>query len=233
MLTLGLIETALELVPKDLANHPAIVANAQLRNKPSTQILLDERLHSKAFQNLPDAKKRGRPDIAHRSLLVALDSVLARAGLLKVFVHTYSGDIIQIASETRLPRRIQRFVGLMEQLLLTKRVPPQGSPLLQVVPGNLETYLKTLNPSRTVLLSEKGVPTSPLKLAETLLTETKPVVLVGGFAHGDPLSDLSDLVDQQVSFDPEQLPVSTIVGMLVHGMELASDLITQRFTESD
>ncbi len=232
MLILGLIETALELVPKDLAHHPAIVANARLRNKPPTQILLDERLHSKAFQNLPDANKRGRPDIAHRSLLVALDSVLARAGQLEVFIHTYPGDIIQIASGIRLPRRTPRFVGLIEQLLLTKRVPPKGTPLLQMVPKNLETYLKALNPSRTVLLSEKGVPTSPLKLAQSLQTEAKPVVLVGGFAHGDPQSNLSDLVDQQVSFDPEQLPVSTIVGMLVHGMELALDLITQRFSQS-
>jgi rRNA small subunit pseudouridine methyltransferase Nep1 len=231
MLVLGLIETALELVPKDLATHPAIIANAQLRNKTPEQILLDESLHSKAFRNLSDAKKRGRPDIAHRSLLVALDSVLARAGQLEVFVHTYSGDIIQIASKTRLPRRTPRFVGLIEQLFLTKRVPPDGTPLLQLVPGTLETYLKALNPSRIVLLSEKGIPMSPLKLAQTLQPETKPVVLIGGFAHGDPQTDLSALVDQQVSFDPEQLPVSTIVGMLIHGMELALNLISQRFTK--
>ncbi len=232
MLVLGLIETALELVPADLANNIVVVGNAQMRGKPPTQILLDERFHSKALQGLPDAEKRGRPDIAHRSLLVALDSVLAREDQLEVFVQTYSGEIIQITRGTRLPRRIQRFVGLIEQLLLNKRVPPQGEPLLQVIPGDLETFLKELKPSQIVLLSEKGTPMSPTNLAKSLAQETKPLVLVGGFAHGEEKLNLAKLVDRQVSFDPEPLPTSTIVGMLIHSMEQVLDLSTHRFHRS-
>jgi rRNA small subunit pseudouridine methyltransferase Nep1 len=229
MLVLGLIQTALELIPAHLVNHPIVLDNARSRGKPPQELLLDERLHAKAFETVPDAKKRGRPDIAHRSLLVALDSVLAKEGQLELFIQTYGGDIIQVKAETRLPRRISRFIGLMEQLLVNKRVPLRGEPLLQIIPGTLETFLSELNPSRTILLSEKGFPTTPTQLAQVLVKESRPVVLVGGFAHGDPTGGLSQLVDQKVSFDPETLATSTIVGMLIHSMEQVLDLSTQRF----
>jgi rRNA small subunit pseudouridine methyltransferase Nep1 len=232
MIVLGLIETALELVPAELFTHPVVVNAAKIRGKTPPEILLDERLHLKALQTLPDAEKRGRPDVAHRSLLIALDSVLARAGQLDTFIHTYTGEIIEIKQGTRLPRRTPRFVGLMEQLLRNKRVPPSGDPLLQVIPETLETHLQKMKPSQTVLLSEKGSPMSATQLAKSLLNEANPVVLVGGFAHGSPKSDLTDLVDQRVSFDPETLPVSTIVGMLIHGVEQIMDLSARRFQES-
>ena len=73
---------------------------------------------------------------------------------------------------------------------------------------------------------------APTQLAKSLRNETNPVVLVGGFAHGSPKSDFANIVDQRVSFDPETLPVSTIVGMLIHGMEQIMDLSTHRFQES-
>jgi rRNA pseudouridine-1189 N-methylase Emg1 (Nep1/Mra1 family) len=120
----------------------------------------------------------------------------------------------------------------MEQLLLNKRVPPSGEPLLQVIPETLESYLRKVKPSQIILLSEQGAPMAPIQLAKSLLNEAKPVVLVGGFAHGSPKSDLGKLVDQRVSFDPETLPVSTIVGMLIHGVEQVMDLGTRRFQES-
>ena len=233
MLSIGLIETALELVPKEIANHPVVKNTAQKRGKLATEILLDESIHSKALQTLVDADKRGRPDVVHRGLLVALDSVLARANHLEIFVHTYSGAIIEIAPNTRLPRRMHRFVGLMEQLLLTKRVPAKGDPLLQIIPRSLETYLTDLKPSQTILLSEKGTPMSPTELATTLSKEAKPLVLVGGFAHGVPTSSIVEMVDQQVSLDPDLLPVSTIVGMLVHSMEEVLNLSTRRFKEAE
>ncbi|MFW9984574.1 MAG: 16S rRNA methyltransferase, partial [Candidatus Odinarchaeota archaeon] len=78
MLILGLIDAALELVPVEITSDPAVISTAKSRGKPPDQILLDDALHSKALQQLPDNEKRGRPDIIHRSLLTALDSILAR-----------------------------------------------------------------------------------------------------------------------------------------------------------
>lgn len=231
MLILGLIDTALELVPVEIRSDPAVVSNAQSRGKPPEHILLDEALHSKALQQLPDAEKRGRPDIVHRSLLAALDSVLAREGQLEVFVHTYNDAIIEVQPGTRLPRRIARFTGLMEQLLVSNRVPISGNPLMQIRPEPLKAYLEHLKPSRIYLLSPNGTPTPPTQLAQTLLAETKPVVLVGGFAHGEPASTTSKIADHQVSIDPESLPTSTVVGMMIHNVESVLNLTSRRFQQ--
>ncbi len=231
MLILGLIDAALELVPVEITSDPAVVSTAKSRGKPPDQILLDEALHSKALQQLPDNEKRGRPDIIHRSLLIALDSILAREGQLKVFVHTYTGEIIEIQPDTRLPRRYSRFTGLMEQLLVKKRVPISGIPLLQIHPEPLKAYLKQLKPSKIFLLSPEGSPTPPTQLAQTLLTETKPVVLVGGFAHGEPSPTPKKIADHCVSIDPEPLHTSTVVGMIIHSVEGMLDLTSRRFQQ--
>ena len=61
-------------------------------------------------------EKRGRPDIVHFTLLEALGSPLNLEGLLKIYVHTYSGYVIDVRPEVRLPRDCNRFSGLMEQL---------------------------------------------------------------------------------------------------------------------
>ncbi len=231
MLILGLLETGLELIPTEIVNNPTILSSAQLRGKTPETMLLDESFHANALHQLPDAEKRGRPDIAHRSLLTALDSVLAREQQLDVFLHTYEGKIITIKPGTRLPRRTPRFVGLIEQLLVHHRVPTQGEALLQIRPGTLETYLQELHPTTTILLSPEGTPQSPLQLAQTLQKEPKPVVFVGGFAHGQVSPAFAPLINQQVSFDPALLPTSTVVGMLIHGYEQALNLTAQRFRQ--
>ncbi len=231
MLILGLIDAALELVPIEITSDPAVVSTAKSRGRSPDQILLDEALHAKALQQLPDSEKRGRPDIIHRSLLTALDSVLARESQLEVFVHTYTGEIIEIQSDTRLPRRTTRFTGLMEQLLVKKRVPISGTPLLQISPEPLNAFLKHLNPSKIFLLSPDGTPTQPTQLAQTLLAESKPVVLVGGFAHGEPSPTTKKIADHHVSIDPEPLPTSTVIGMIIHSVEGVLDLATRRFQQ--
>ena len=118
MLSLGIVEAALELIPAAIIKHPAVLAAAKTRGRPAPHMLLDEAVHSPAMNSLPDSEKRGRPDIAHRALLTVLDSVFAREQqLVQLLLHTYDGRILEIDPSTRLPRRFVRFVGLMEQLL--------------------------------------------------------------------------------------------------------------------
>ncbi|XP_045322228.1 ribosomal RNA small subunit methyltransferase NEP1 isoform X2 [Leopardus geoffroyi] len=58
-----------------------------------------------------------RPDIAHQSLLMLMDSPLNRAGLLQVYIHTQKNVLIEVNPQTRIPRTFDRFCGLMVQLL--------------------------------------------------------------------------------------------------------------------
>jgi len=234
MLSLGIVETALELVPPAIAKHPAVVAAAKIRGRPPARILLDEAVHSPAMRNLPDSEKRGRPDIAHRALLAILDSVFVRENQLAVlFVHTYDGHVIEIDPSTRLPRRFVRFVGLMEQLLSgpAKEAGPEARSLLRIRPEPLTAFVQQLHPSRVILLTEDGDPTPSTELAQRLQAEPNPLVLVGGFPRGTFTRAVQELAVQQVSLDPEPLSTSTVVGMLLHSLENTLDLARRRFRQ--
>jgi rRNA small subunit pseudouridine methyltransferase Nep1 len=75
---LVLAESALELVPSELRRHPAVLADAKRRRKKPGEILLDRSRHHPAMRDLPDASRRGRPDIVHQVLLVFQYSMLNR-----------------------------------------------------------------------------------------------------------------------------------------------------------
>ncbi|MEM4548526.1 MAG: hypothetical protein QXP94_07425, partial [Thermofilaceae archaeon] len=137
-LHLLLAEAGLELVPAEIWGHPTVAASARKRGKEPGEILLDVSLHYAAMKSLKDRMKRGRPDIAHFCMLLALGSLLNRAGMLELYVHTYDGRMIGVSPHVRLPRNYNRFVGLVEQLLKEGRVPPNSaSPLLWVEPYSL------------------------------------------------------------------------------------------------
>ena len=110
-------ETALELVPREILLHPSVRRNAKRRKKREEETLLDRSLHHYAMNKLPNAEKRGRPDIIHFCLLIALGSPLNKMGKLKVSINLVNGFEIGIDPSTRLPRDDIRFNSLMEQLL--------------------------------------------------------------------------------------------------------------------
>lgn len=58
-----------------------------------------------------------KPHIVHQCLLNLMDSPLNKAGLLKVLVNTFNGQLIEINPTTRIPRTYQRFSPLIGQLL--------------------------------------------------------------------------------------------------------------------
>jgi len=116
-LLLVFVETALEPMPKEILNHPMILEESHKRHKPPVEILLDSNKHNLPMRALKQMQRRGRPDILHFSLLVALDSIAAKTGVLKkVLVHTQNDEVILFPHDLRLPRIYNRFCGIMEQL---------------------------------------------------------------------------------------------------------------------
>lgn len=118
MIYLILAEAALELIPKQLLNHPTIQAYSRKVGKSAGKLLLDSCYHHGAMKKIPNWEKRGRPDIVHVSLLTALDSPLNLSGNLRTYLHTINSEIIEINSSTRVPRSYHRFTGVFEQLFL-------------------------------------------------------------------------------------------------------------------
>ncbi len=176
------IEASLELVPKHIARHPAVVADARRRKKKPTEILLDDSKHHAAMKNLKDRHKRGRPDIVHQCLLLVLDSPFSSD--FDIYVHTIGGEIIWVNSKTRLPRNYNRFVGLIEDLFRKRRIESDGEILLEITDLKLEDIVKG---KRVVLLSEDGE-----RGCEALVEAFKDrfAICIGAFPHGEFSSEV-------------------------------------------
>src|SRR5439155_1338304 len=83
---------------------------AQKKRKDPRTLILDQTYHHSAILRLgPRETARGRPDIPHLSLLLALGSPLNLTGGLKCYVHTRDNNIIRVDSRARLPRNTTEF----------------------------------------------------------------------------------------------------------------------------
>jgi len=228
MLNFILVEASLEVVPREIQNHPQIKAYAKRFKKKPEKILLDKSYHYQAMGRLPFKEKRGRPDIVHFTLLEVLGSPLNFERLIKTYIHTLTNYAIYINPETRLPRNYNRFVGLIEQLFQVGKVPLEGEPLLTMEKLSLENLLKKINPSKTFLLTEKGKPSTPIMLAEKLEKEVNPVIMIGGFPHGEFKDETLKLTDEKVCIDPKPLDTWIVASRVIAAYEAKIGLPEKR-----
>lgn len=219
VINLILAETALELIPKELQSHPLILKHARKRKKKPSEMLLDISLHYHAMKNLPNKWKRGRPDIVHISLLNALSSPLNIMGKLRTYIHTINDYVIFIDPTTRIPRNYNRFVGLIEQLFIEGKVPPEAEkPLLYVKPLNLKNLVHELGSQGIILLNEKGEFSKTENVCSIALEEKLPIV-IGGFQHGE-FSELTiSLSKYTFSIFPKPLDTWVVISRIIEGCE--------------
>jgi rRNA small subunit pseudouridine methyltransferase Nep1 len=216
MLTVALVDAQLELIPSSITNHVSVVRSARKRGKPAEKMLLDSSLHHSAMQKLPDANRRGRPDIVHVFIMLCLDSILNQMGELRCLVHTVNDQLITVAPETRIPRNYNRFVGLMEQLFEKKSV-PEDSPLLTLrEPISATDFVEECRcgGNRIVLFSERGREVRLSKYFKEL-KESSITCLVGGFPHGDFAEELYTLADDVLSIYPTNLKAWTVTAEIL------------------
>ena len=215
MLHLVIADAELELVPKAMADHPAVVNYAKRRGKRPGEVLLDGTYHHAVLRKLPDGERRGRPDIVHLCLLNALESIASKEGLLRVYVHTRNDEVIHIKPETRLPRNYNRFVGLMESLFKRGAV-PKGLELLRLERKSLEELVEEIGSDGIFVMHERGHFVKPRELGRTLAELENPVVIIGGFPHGDFRSEVSG---RRVSVYQKPLVAWAVVNEVVINFE--------------
>jgi rRNA small subunit pseudouridine methyltransferase Nep1 len=218
VLHLILADSELEQVPRDIASHRVIQHLARRRGRRPTELLLNSSLHFPAMRKLPDAERRGRPDIVHICLLVALDSPLNREGLLRTYVHTRHNRLITVDPSTHLPKMYYRFEGLMEHLFLTGAAPPEN-PLLRLEDSSLRALVERLKPKKVVTFSDRGELKSLDGVFGGLSRDDDVCVIVGGFPHGDFLSSVREFSDEIISIDPEPLHAWTVITRAIHAYE--------------
>jgi len=223
-----LAESALERVPKELWRHPVVVKTARRRGKRPGAILLDRSLHHPAMRSLPDASKRGRPDLVHTTLLAVMGSPLNKEGLLRTYVHTIDDHVIEIDPQTRLPKNYNRFVGLIEQLYEEGQVPPGGPPLLTIRREGLPELVERLEPDRILLFTEEGEPRTIEQAMRGLPGLERPMIIIGGFPHGHFKPETLSLADEKVCVDPEGLEAWVVAARAIYEYERAMGLPGER-----
>ncbi len=222
-LHLMLVDSELEMVPKELLSHPSVASNARKRGKKPSQVLLDSNLHHTALGSREEAMRRGRPDIVHQFLLLGLDSLLNQEDGLRLYVHTRNDELIGVDPTTRLPKNMNRYMGLFEELFASGAVPSKDDPLLSLRPAmDLERCIASVRDNARlagrgltiVLLSPDG----ELKGAHELFIDLPGVVkgdmdvlcLIGGFSSGDFRSDVRGLSDRSISLSDMLLKVWSV-----------------------
>ncbi len=224
MLNLILADSELETVPVEISSHEAVQNDARRRGKEATELILDSNYHHTSMDRLEDHKRRGRPDIVHVCLLTALDSPLNREGQLRFHVHTRQDKIIEVDPETRIPRSYNRFIGLMEQLFQVGRVPPED-PLIEIRDMSLGERLDNIGPTETIGLSVEGEEIEGKNIFKDVDMSDDLAVIVGGFPHGEFISDVRHLADRMISIYSESLDAVTAVARVIHFYEDSLEII--------
>ncbi len=224
MLTVVLAESSLELVPKELASHLLVRRDADRRRKRPEQLILDRSYHHRAMLGLSNSVRRGRPDIAHITLLTALGSPLSLMGRLRVYIHTLENLVISVSPGARIPRNSERFKGLIEQLFEYRRIPSESEPLLKLTKMNLDQLIKRIAPTYRVGLTVLGEKSRPQRLATCLAEQARPSIIIGGFPRGHFSDETMRSLDATVSVYPRGLEAWTVASWMIFAYEQAAGL---------
>lgn len=231
-------ETALELVPLEIAGNPIIREEARKRHLLPGGILLDSNKHFLPMRPLLDGERRGRPDILHFSLLACLESLANKKGLVdSVMVHTNSGILLDFSPAVRLPRVYNRFCGIMEQLLaggknefISKR---DGVSFKEALSDAARMKGGKIPPS-IFFFNEEGKDLRLKQFSSLLAKEIskkgdEPILFVFGcFPHGtfspEVRKRLQDEGAYEVKFGDVMLPVWSLVSMATNLYEREAGL---------
>ncbi|ADL19809.1 Probable ribosome biogenesis protein NEP1-like protein [Acidilobus saccharovorans 345-15] len=184
-----LLDSALEVIPRELASHPQVVKTARRYGLRPEEMVLDAGLHWKAMRSLEGWWRRGRPDIVHLSLLNLLEKRPVLEGKVEVYMHVQDGRVFAFAPDVRVPKNYDRFKGLMAQLLRDNRVPPSGRPLAWKVADSLRDFL---GDRRIIVFSEGGASSDTLSVLREASSLGVPVGF-GAFPRGDFSDEVKSL----------------------------------------
>ncbi|MBY9003331.1 MAG: hypothetical protein KGD73_05120 [Candidatus Lokiarchaeota archaeon] len=217
-----LVDSGLEIIPKQIRAHPAITKNLIKRNFSSQ--LLDTALHHVAMANLPNYERRGRPDIAHSCILNALGSPANKSGHLRFFLHTVQDRIFEFNPEIQISRNYNRFKGLMTKLLIEGDIVAKESPLITEIHQNLPDLINSFGNSEVFLSSSRG---NIIKDKSELFLNPKSqnyVVIVGGFQKGGFSKKILNLTDKIISISQYSLDAWIAISRIITYYEVIMEI---------
>ena len=217
MITIILAESSLELIPNQMYNHPSVTSYSKKFKKIPAETLLDNSWHFGAMKGLENEIKRGRPDIIHLTLLSICTTPAFYDNKIKVFVHTINDEIISINNNTRLPKSYHRFQGLMEKLLLTKKIESEDEVLMELKKSSLSQLILQIKPAQIIGFTTQGKKTTFEKLIEQI--EENSCILIGGFQKGHFSKETEKIIEQSFSIHNSSLEAHLVASRFVYEYE--------------
>ena len=217
MLNIILSESSLELIPKEMHNHPSVTSYSKKFKKSVSNTLLDNSWHFGAMKGLENEIKRGRPDIIHLTLLSLCTSPAFYQNKIKVFVHTINDEIISINNNTHLPKSYHRFQGLIEKLFLTKKIESEDEILMEMESSTLSQLISKIRPTQIIGFTTKGKKTTFEKLIKQI--EENSCILIGGFQKGHFSKETEKIIKQSFSMHDSPLEAHLVASRLVYEYE--------------
>ena len=217
MLTIILAESSLELIPKQMHNHPSVTSYSKKFKKVPSKTLLDNSWHFGAMKGLENEIKRGRPDILHLTLLSLCTTPAFYENKITVFVHTINDEIISINNNTRLPKSYHRFQGLMEKLFLTKKIESEDEILMKIEKLSLSQIISKIKPTKIIGFTTNGQKTTLDKLVKQI--QENSCILIGGFQKGHFSKETEKIIEKSFSIHDSSLEAHLVASRLVYEYE--------------
>ena len=218
MLTIILAESSLELIPKQMHNHPSVISYSKKFKKDPSKTLLDNSWHFGAMKGLKNEIKRGRPDIVHLTLLSICTTPAFYEKQINVKIHTINNKVIDISNNIRLPKSYHRFQGLMEQLFVEKmiRSSEDGQSLMNMEDSDISHLVDGYD--QIVGLTTNTSQRTTFEKFSKLLTKNS-CVIIGGFQKGHFSSDTANILTQEFRIGTSSLEAHLVASRLVYEYE--------------
>ena len=217
MISLILSESALELVPYELEEHPSVISHAKKLGKHPSDILLDNSWHFAAMKGIKNEIKRGRPDIVHFSILEATTIPLYLQNKLNLFVHTIDDKVIHFGKNVHLPKSYHRFEGVIEKLYQEKKIMTKNELLLEIKEQTFSELIDEINPSKIIGFSTEGELSSYEKIASQISDDS--CIVIGGFQKGHFSDSVQNAITDLFSIGNESFEGHIVTSRILYEYE--------------
>lgn len=217
MISLVLAESALELVPLELQDHPSILSHAHKLGKNPSEILLDNSWHFAAMKGIDNEIKRGRPDLVHFSILEATTIPLYLQNKIKIYIHTIDDKVIYIGENVHIPKSYHRFEGLIEKLFLEKIIQSDTNVLLEIKEKSFSELINEIKPTKIIGFSTKGELRSFEKISSEISDNT--CIVIGGFQKGHFSESTKSKINHLFSVDNLSYEAHVVIARMLYEYE--------------
>ncbi|CAG9334916.1 EMG1 [Blepharisma stoltei] len=192
-------------------------------------VLLNSDDHTNYLKKIGVDPAEYRPDITHQTLLALLDSPLAKAGKIQVYIHTFKNVLIYVSPQLRMPRTYKRFAGLITQLLHTRKIKAadNGKYLMRVIKNPITDHLPvgsikigtSVESELTDIFEFVKDPSYQFTSSDPNKAPKTPVFVIGACAHGHPAKEV-DYISKAISISNYHLSAACCASRIAFAFEV-------------